>query len=95
MVYSQNGKDEFSGGLSRYKGQIRYLAGGYDAWKSEIMGNPEDAYNAFLGAADSDSRRMVSAIHASFTGAKIEAPVAPSSTAVVVVGTPKKRGGCS
>ncbi len=95
VVYSQNGKDEFSGGLSRYKGQISYLAGGYDAWKSEIMGNPEDAYNAFLGAADSDSRRMVSAIHASFTGAKIEAPVAPSSTAVVVVGTPKKRGGCS
>lgn len=95
VVYSQNGKDELSGGLFRYKGQIRHLAGGYDAWKSEIMGNPEDTYKASLAAADSDSRKMVLAIHAAFTGAKIEAPVEPTSKPSVVIGTPKKRGGCS
>jgi len=95
VVYSQNGKDELNGGLFRYKGQIRHLTGGYDAWKSEIIGNPEDAYKASLAAADSYSRKMVSAIHAAFTGAKIEAPVEPSSKPGVVVGTPKKRGGCS
>ena len=95
VVYSRNGKDKLDGGLFRYKGPIAYLAGGYDAWKSEIIGNPGDAYNAFLGTADNDSRRMVSAIHASFTGAKIEAPAAPSSAPGVMVLTPKKRGGCS
>jgi hypothetical protein len=59
------------------------------------MGNPEDTYKASLAAADSDSRKMVLAIHAAFTGAKIEAPVEPTSKPSVVIGTPKKRGGCS
>ena len=96
VVYSQNGKDELKEGLLKYKGRIVRLAGGFDAWQSQIMGKPEQAYQANLEAAGADNRKMILAVHAAFTGAKIEAAAEPSSKPAAVMGMPKKRsGGCS
>ena len=94
VVYSQNGRDQLSGRLFRYKGRIRHLAGGYGAWKSEIMGNPEDTYKAFwlqrTVRAEKWSRRSTPPLPGQSRGAGCA-----TSKPGVVVGTPKKRGGCS
>ncbi len=47
-------------------------------------------------AADSDDRRMVSAIHASFIDTKVEAPAESSNKPALMIMPPKKKGGgCS
>jgi rhodanese-related sulfurtransferase len=96
VVYSRDGKEALQREVFRFKGRIVQLAGGFDAWKSRIMGSPEETYQAALNATDSDDRRMVSAIHASFTGTKVEAPAETGNKPALMIMAPKKRGGgCS
>lgn len=95
VVYSQDGRRELSGDLFRYKGRIVVLDGGYDAWKTTIIGKPEQAYQAVLNISGSEKGKMISAIHSYFTGAKMEVH-AESNKPGVIISKPKKRsGGCS
>ena len=95
VVYSQNGQDRVEARLLKYEGRIVCLSGGFNAWESQIMGKPEQAYQACLNATDSDSRKTISMLHAAFTGVKVEAPVGPAANPAAAVATPKRRGGCS
>jgi uncharacterized protein len=96
VVYSQGRRNDLPSELFRYKGQLTLLAGGFGAWKAEIMGKPEQTEQTALSGTDNDKQKTVAAIHASFTGAKIEAPAESSSKPGIIVMPPKKRGGgCS
>jgi hypothetical protein len=96
VVYSEDGKDDLPSEITKYKGRLVVLSGGYEAWRSEIMGQPEQTYQAALRTMDSEEQKVVAAIHGSFTGAKIEAPSESAVKPAVTIMAPKKRGGgCS
>jgi hypothetical protein len=95
VVFSEDGKKPLPEALYKFPGRLVSLEGGYDAWRTMIIGKPEPAYQAFVNAADPGRRNMISALHSYFTGAKMEAP-APSAAPGGGVVKPKKRsGGCS
>jgi uncharacterized membrane protein YedE/YeeE len=95
VVYTQNGRRELPKEFFRYKGKIAVLDGGYDAWKTTVIGKPEQAYQAFLNTSGNEKGKMISAIHSYFTGAKLEVH-AESNKPGVIISKPKKRsGGCS
>jgi len=95
VVYSQNGQDRVEGRLLKYEGRIVCLSGGFDAWESQIMGKPEQAYQACLNGTSSDNRKTISMLHAAFTGVKVEAPAEQAGKPAAAIATPKRRGGCS
>jgi hypothetical protein len=95
VVFSEDGKKSLPDSLSKYPGRVVSLEGGYDAWKTMVIGKPEQAYQAFVNAADPDRKNMISALHSYFTGAKME-PQAPAAQPGGAIAKPKKRsGGCS
>ncbi len=93
VVYSQKGNCELPAELLKYKGKVAILAGGYEAWKAEIVGEPGELNEAASnGVGDRQTR---TSLHAFFTGAKVEAPPEPSGAPAAVAMPPKKHGGCS
>jgi uncharacterized membrane protein YedE/YeeE len=95
VVYSQEGKRELPVELFRYKGSLAVLDGGYDAWKTTVMGKREQAYQAFLNISGSERGKMISAIHAYFTGAKMEVRAETNKPGVIIAKPKKRSGGCS
>ena len=95
VVYSQDGKRELPGELFRYKGPVAVLDGGYDAWKTTVIGKPEQAYQAVLDTSGNEKGKMISAVHAYFTGAKMEVPAETNKPGVIISKPKKRSGGCS
>ncbi|MEN6474954.1 MAG: YeeE/YedE thiosulfate transporter family protein [Syntrophaceae bacterium] len=95
VVFSQDGNDRLPSELTQFAGRTARLQGGYEAWKTMIMGQPEPAYQAFLNASEEGRKSEIAALHAYFTGAKMEAQ-AETRKPVMIMAPPKKRsGGCS
>jgi uncharacterized protein len=96
VLYSQKGDGNLPAEAFRYRGRLVRLAGGYDAWKSEIMGKSDQTPQKAIGGLTDDEKKVAVAIHASFTGAKIKAPAESGSKPAIAIMAPKKRGGgCS
>ena len=94
VAYSQKGSCEVPAELLKYKGKLALLAGGYEAWKSDIMGEPGQLTEATPNGAEDRGTRA--SLHAFFTGAKVEAPAeASGAPASVVMPTKRRGGGCS
>jgi uncharacterized protein len=94
VVFSQEGKKRLPEALFKYTGRIVSLEGGYDAWRTTVMGKPEQAYQIFLNASDRSGRNMISALHALFTGAKMEAQAESAKPGAIIAKPKKKSGGC-
>jgi hypothetical protein len=97
VVYSQDGKKNLPAELFKYKGRITTLEGGYDGWNVAVIGKPPQAYQAVLNASNREDGKTIAAIHAYFTGAKMEVRSETDKPgAAVIINKPKKRsGGCS
>jgi hypothetical protein len=78
--------------LGRFPGRIVLLAGGSRAWSSLILGRGE--VSALAGGLSEEERRLLPALRAYFTGAKVQAS-APAATVPKVRRAVKKSGGCS
>ncbi len=95
VVYAQRDLAKLPDGVRRFPGEVRVLAGGYEAWQSAILAPPvppESPTPALIAEF-----RVQSALHAHFTGATdVEAPkveLKPVAAAAPASG-PKKGGGC-
>ena len=95
VVYSQDGEKRLPEDLLKYQGRIATLEGGYDAWRTMVIGKPEQAYQAFLNTSNNEKKNMISALHSYFTGAKMEAQAESAKPGVIIVKPKKKSGGCS
>ena len=95
VVYTEDGKKSLPQDLFKFTGRIVALKGGYEAWRTTVIGKPEQAYQDFLNASDSGRRNMIAALHSYFTGAKVEAQVESAKPGVIIVKPKKKSGGCS
>jgi rhodanese-related sulfurtransferase len=95
VVYSQDGKKELPAEIFKYKGRIAVLDGGYDAWKTTVIGKPEQAYQAILNSSDNEKKEIISAMHFYFTRPKMEVNSEASKTGVIINMPKKRSGGCS
>jgi len=93
VVYAQRDLPELPDGVRRFSGEIRVLAGGYDAWQAAILtppAPPEKPTPLLIAEF-----RLTTALHAHFTGATaVEAPRVELKPAAAAVPGPKKGGGC-
>ncbi|MEZ4224071.1 MAG: YeeE/YedE thiosulfate transporter family protein [Polyangiaceae bacterium] len=92
VVYGKEGSTELPAGLSRFKGSLRRVEGGFAAWERQILRPPTAPATATAIAVSAYRERA--ALHEHFTGA-----AAPRAPAVVVKPTSvtravKKGGGC-
>jgi hypothetical protein len=95
VVYSQDGKKNLPAELFKYKGRITALEGGYDAWNITVIGKPPEAYQAVLNASSREEGKTIAAIHAYFTGAKMEVRTETNKPGVIINAPKKRSGGCS
>ena len=93
VVYAQRDLAELPEGVRRFAGEVRVLAGGYDAWQAAILTRPVPPENPTpLLIAEF---RLTTALHAHFTGAAaVEAPKVELKPAAAAAPGPKKGGGC-
>lgn len=95
IVFSQSGKESLPRNLFKYQGRIVFLEGGYDAWKTMIIGKLQQAYQSFLDVSEPGRENMIAALHACFTAPKMEMHTESAKPGVIIVKPKKRSGGCS
>ena len=93
VVYARRDLAVLPEGVQRFAGEVRVLAGGFDAWQAAILTPPVPPENPTpLLIAEF---RLTTALHAHFTGAAAtEAPKVELKPAAVAASGPRKGGGC-